>query len=596
MKYLLTLIAYLSSIFSVAAQQVDTTYIWPTSASPYLSSTFGETRSAHFHAGLDIKTWGREGYRVYASRDGILHRLIVTNQGYGKAIYLKHNDGTYTVYAHLQRFIEPFQHIADSVRMVDFNYEMDLPLEYQNITVKQGEVIGYTGSTGVGPPHLHFEIRDTQNNPINPLASNLNIEDTTPPLFRSLMIEPLSVDASINQKKAPVAINPVNIENDVYDFGAVAVAGTIGISANVYDQSDRVNNRYAVYELLLIIENDTLYHEQINQFDFDQSDQMFLNRVPAPESSRRSFQRLFQKDGNNHPFLLKSERHSKGNFSVPYKIIARDFYGNEAIATVSFYPDLEIPFIYHTQAYDSLSFFINGYWTEDWISMDSLVLDLTSYKYQNLLIDGKSILKRVYPEESYGFYTPDFRLHTQFLKDTFFDTLSVLTSYSVIGDTAKIHLIPASLPSKRPYSLQFYLGDLWQDSSKFRLYEFDPTKESYSFIESYVKGRTLTASPSQLGEFTILSDTTAPEITKPVLVSTFGTNQSYQIQVLDNLSGVNPKSAIFKINDVQGIPEYDFESDTFTYYHPTFKPGKKSTIYFEVEDNAGNKTTNTFSL
>src|SRR5690625_2760157 len=54
----------------------DTThYLWPTDASPYISSTFGETRAAHFHAGLDIRTWGQEGYRVFATRDGIISRI-----------------------------------------------------------------------------------------------------------------------------------------------------------------------------------------------------------------------------------------------------------------------------------------------------------------------------------------------------------------------------------------------------------------------------------------------------------------------------------------------------------------------------------------
>lgn len=596
MKYSLTLIACLFSFFPVTAQQVDTTYIWPTSASPYLSSTFGETRSAHFHAGLDIKTWGREGYRVFASRDGILHRLIITNQGYGKAIYLKHNDGTYTVYAHLQRFIESFQHIADSVRMLDFDYEMDILLEPRNMAVKQGQIIGFSGSTGVGPPHLHFEIRDIHNNPINPLRSNLTVEDTTPPLFRSLMIEPLSVDASINQNKTPVVVNPISSESGAFDFGEVSVAGAIGISVNVFDQSDKVTNRYAVHELLLLSENDTLYHEQINIFDFDQSEQMFLNRVPAPGSSRRSFQRLFLKNGSDHPFIIRNKEFSKGNFLSAYKIIARDFYGNEAMATIKFYPDLNIPFVSLKEVYDSLDFFKNGYWTEEWISRDSLVFDLTSPTYENFWVNDKSKLKRISPEKKYDFYTPDFRLRTLFSEETFFDTLSILSTYSISDDTAKIRLIHPSLPSRKSFGIQFYLGDVWKDSSNFHLYEFDPIKESYSFVESYVNGRTLTAFPSKLGEFTILSDTTAPEIAKPTLVSSLGSNKSYQIQIFDNLSGINPKSAIFKINGVRGIPEYDFESDTFTYYHPSFKPEKKNTIYFEVKDNAGNKAIATFSM
>lgn len=162
-------------------------YLWPTDSGQYLSSTFGETRSAHFHAGLDIKTWGQEGYRVFASRDGILHRLLITERGYGKAIYLQHADSSYTVYAHLQRFNDNFQHIADSIRMQDHSFEMDEALSSQQIKVKQGDVIGYTGSTGIGPPHLHFEIRDASNNPINALTKGLEVKDEIPLFFHPLL-------------------------------------------------------------------------------------------------------------------------------------------------------------------------------------------------------------------------------------------------------------------------------------------------------------------------------------------------------------------------------------------------------------------------
>ena len=123
----------------------ESSYLWPTNSGRFLSSTFGETRSAHFHAGLDIKTWGREGYNVYASKDGILSQLLITNQGYGKAIYLKHTDGSYTVYAHLNRFNEEFQTIADSIRMNNYSYTLEKNMESSNIKVKQGDIIGYTG-------------------------------------------------------------------------------------------------------------------------------------------------------------------------------------------------------------------------------------------------------------------------------------------------------------------------------------------------------------------------------------------------------------------------------------------------------------------
>jgi len=173
-------------------------YLWPTDSGTYLSATFGETRSAHFHAGLDIKTWGREGYRVFAARDGILYRLLVTERGYGNAIYLKHSDSTFTTYAHLQRFNSEFQQLADSIRMQDHSFEMDSNFEALAIPVNKGDVIGYTGSTGIGPPHLHFEIRDSLDKPINALHANFSIKDSLPPVFSSLIVEPITDKSRIN--------------------------------------------------------------------------------------------------------------------------------------------------------------------------------------------------------------------------------------------------------------------------------------------------------------------------------------------------------------------------------------------------------------
>ncbi|MEP5943626.1 MAG: peptidoglycan DD-metalloendopeptidase family protein, partial [Balneola sp.] len=136
MKYLSLLFFLIACPLNLISQ--DSTYLWPTNSGKFLSSTFGETRSAHFHAGLDIKTWGREGYKVFASKDGFLDKLLITNKGYGKAIYIKHHDGSYTVYAHLQRFNEQFQKIADSIRVneLDYSYTFEQSFEEQRIKVK----------------------------------------------------------------------------------------------------------------------------------------------------------------------------------------------------------------------------------------------------------------------------------------------------------------------------------------------------------------------------------------------------------------------------------------------------------------------------
>ena len=47
----------------------------------------------------------------------------------------------------------------------------------------------FRGQTGVGAPHLHFEIRTANNEPLNPLGfEGLKVSDTQPPEFRRLRL------------------------------------------------------------------------------------------------------------------------------------------------------------------------------------------------------------------------------------------------------------------------------------------------------------------------------------------------------------------------------------------------------------------------
>ncbi len=79
-------------------------YLWPTDASKYLTSAFGEYRARRFHTGIDVKTWGKTGYKIFAVRPGYILRVSVSPAGYGKSVYLKLDTGETAVYAHLSKF------------------------------------------------------------------------------------------------------------------------------------------------------------------------------------------------------------------------------------------------------------------------------------------------------------------------------------------------------------------------------------------------------------------------------------------------------------------------------------------------------------
>jgi len=92
----------------------------------------------------------------------------------------------------------------------------------------------------------------------------------------------------------------------------------------------------------------------------------------------------------------------------------------------------------------------------------------------------------------------------------------------------------------------------------------------------------------------VLHDSIPPHIRKPKLVTLGNGMQTYTISTIDNLSGIDFKSASFWINDQQGIPEYDYENDSFTFYFPKFLLKSENKIRFEVADNAGNFITKSF--
>ncbi len=588
------------------SQLLDTTHIWPTNAGQFLSSTFGETRSAHFHAGLDIKTWGREGYKVYATRGGVLSRLSITNTGYGKAIYLKHNDGTFTVYAHLQRFTKRFQQKADSIRLETYSYQMDGFYEPAEIYVRQGEVIGYTGSTGIGPPHLHYEIRNANNEPVNPLSSNLSVKDTVSPTFSSILIEPLTPITTIEGQLLPKVFSTKRISPGIYDAGEISVSGTVGISVNVYDGADQVYNKYAIYELILLSGSDTLFAEKLLSFNFDQADNMFLDRTKSPTARSRSYQRLFLKDDANNPFVISHKNNVTGTFNEPYTIIAKDYYGNTSTATLKFTPDF--PQVIKESA-PSISKLKDAYWTEDWIYFaDTTYIDLKSLSYGVLwdsttnqriiepLIDSNTTLSRIIPNAKSVVTTPDYRLSTIFPENTFFDTLSIMQSYTLTGDTLQIDLQSENLPVKNAFALQIYVGDFLTDSDRVNLYSYSPSSGELAFINSQVSGNTVYASTSSFGSFRLAQDTLPPIINQPIYHRLDNGERVFSLIANDTLSGIDFTSAIFIINNERGIAEFDYENNEFTFFLPGFVPKKVNTIFFQVKDRAGNISEAIFQL
>jgi murein DD-endopeptidase MepM/ murein hydrolase activator NlpD len=107
------------------------------------------------HNGMDFTA--PIGTDVYATGDGTITVVQLSQRGYGNHIVIDHGFGYTTLYAHLNNF---------NVR--------------RGQKVKRGEVIGYVGNTGTSvAPHLHYEVRLNGNlvNPVNYFFEDLNANE-----------------------------------------------------------------------------------------------------------------------------------------------------------------------------------------------------------------------------------------------------------------------------------------------------------------------------------------------------------------------------------------------------------------------------------
>ena len=78
MHYIFVYILLSSVLFASAQHHPKDYFQAPLDIPLILSGTFGELRSNHFHAGIDIKTQGASGHKVYAVAEGYVSRIKIS--------------------------------------------------------------------------------------------------------------------------------------------------------------------------------------------------------------------------------------------------------------------------------------------------------------------------------------------------------------------------------------------------------------------------------------------------------------------------------------------------------------------------------------
>ena len=226
-------------------------YRWPIRASQSLSATFSEWRSGHLHAGIDIKTWGEMNVRCVAIEDGYIERILVGYNGYGRGLFLRLNDGNLAVYGHLERFTPDLEALIQSKQLENDKYAMRLKFTPDQYPIKKGSTIGYSGTSGTEHPHLHFEIRDSLRQVLNPQLFYPDIKDTQSPVFDEILLIPAGDGTRINGSLFPVTLDMQKSPKPV------SISGPFQVAINAHDRSNGTYNKYNIYTADIMV-NDSV--------------------------------------------------------------------------------------------------------------------------------------------------------------------------------------------------------------------------------------------------------------------------------------------------------------------------------------------------
>ncbi len=552
------LILLFASFTSSAQNKYPTNYFRsPLDISLHLSGTFGELRNNHFHAGVDIKTKRRTGFPVYATADGYVSRIKVAIWGYGKVIYISHPNGYTSVYAHLSKFGDGIQEYVKNIQYQKESYETGNIYPAENeITVKKGQVIAFTGRTGgFVAPHLHYEIRDTKTEHIiNPLLFGLKIKDSIAPRINKLIAYPIGEGSRINRsvKKQTLAIKKDSLNN--YRTNRISASGSIGFGVNVYDLLGKELNKNGVYSIEMKVNGKRHYYHDVETFSFAESKYInLLIDYPYFATYKNRIQKTFREKETKlsiYEDLVKDGFVDvKEEFSYKVEIIAKDFKGNRS--------SVKIPII--------------------GVKSESILLqekDTTNYK----------ILKNKFQKFTEGGVTVAFPKNT-FYKDIFID-------FSVNGKLATIH--KPTIPLNKSFTITFD-STMYRKSEVNNIYIANINNKKYPYYQNTRKREDkLFTTTKTLGKYTLLIDNELPKIYN----LNFKNNNWISklnyltIKISDTQSGIKSYEAF--IDDEWILMEYDVKKKKLSYNFSDKKlVGSKHIFKLVVSDNVGN--TNTYN-
>jgi murein DD-endopeptidase MepM/ murein hydrolase activator NlpD len=165
------------------AELISESYVEPFTYDPfnrdaYLTSSFGENRGTRYHAGIDYSTQMEEGWPIYAPENGYIKEIKTSPFGYGKVMFYEGNSGKTWVFAHQSSFTQAIEDLIKQKQYATKSNDISIK---PNIRFRKGDTLTFAGSTGIGNPHLHLEVRLNKDDITSPCQLGVKCLDTIAP-------------------------------------------------------------------------------------------------------------------------------------------------------------------------------------------------------------------------------------------------------------------------------------------------------------------------------------------------------------------------------------------------------------------------------
>ncbi|MEZ4827253.1 MAG: M23 family metallopeptidase [Bacteroidia bacterium] len=635
LRLLTMLSGILAVLFFAAIPAVS--YRYPMDGYYALAGTFGELRPDHFHSGIDIKTLGRTGVPIKAIQDGYVYRLKVNPYGFGLAVYLRHNDGRYSVYGHLSRFNDTLEAYTRSQQYATEQFSQELYLPPTAFPVKEGEIIAYSGNTGSSAgPHLHFEIRDPEERILNPLTYYKNlITDTQKPIVQEIGIEPQDIHSRVNGEFRKVRLTPTGTDGNYEISTPIRIAGRVGIEYKAFDLLDGAPNHCGINTANLYLDGQMIHAFDLRRFAFD--DKRYINMhidyahysekkerleksYVEPGNDFEAYQPLPRRgivqleDDRPHPFrLVLTDLH--GNSTSVSGTFLRDTNTNPFPASPTYYPSPKVTYdVKHNvlvlTAQRALKSFRDGLMYKDVLG-DTKKLD-PAYMKGTSMVFLLPLARFDYPVEMWdqeGVWKEKFYFTEEVTSDNNYlveqDELQLFFPYEAVFD--RVHLEVMRKPGMPGmYSDIYQVGRESIALNKSYLVSFKPKTNSrdHLVVARRVKGQwkyagntlgedaNVYAAMIEFGEFCLMADSVPPTL-EPVDFAENAKIPSSQgkltIRIDDDFSGIDYYEIRCTLDGKWKLFDYNFKNNTINWYFKDDRPAPGVyTLTARARDKANN--------